>query len=157
MVRDFKFRKKFNWRKLYLLKSELFEVFDAEKFLHDFEKRLNMHYEQDVELNLKNYVNEFLPEKGKRFLDRILKFATVLLENEFSVHAANDQKFTFKRTTYKRKPEYMLDALAAIGKQSTAEEIFAYCEQHFPGIISNVNSVASACLRNEQIITVGRT
>lgn len=157
MVKDFKFHDKYNWRKLYLLRREIFEVFDSERFLHEFEKRLRMPYKYESVIDLEDYINTFIGENAKGLKDRILKFAKVLLENELSVKVGKDNKISFHRTSYKAHTEYMLDALVALGKPASAEQIFAYCKEHFPSIISNVNSIGPACHRNDQIITVGRT
>lgn len=157
MYRDFKFRDKYNWKKIYLLKRELYDVFRVKTFINAFEIILHDNYENDTEINLRDFLRKFVSINSDYFFVRLLMFAELLLEKEFAVQLNTNKQITLHRTSHKKYSDYMYDALLAIGHPAASEEIFRYCAEHFPGVIVSESTVPRACLRNDKITSVGRS
>lgn len=157
IYRESKFRVKYNWKKIYLLKKELYDVFSVEAFINTFEIILYDNYENDTDINLRDFLRKFVSINSDHFFVRLLMFAELLLEKEFAVQLNTNKLITLHRTSHKKYSDYMYDALLAIGHPAASEEIFRYCAEHFPGVIISESTVRRACLRNDKITSVGRS
>lgn len=130
------------WKNLYLVKNELFEIFDFTKFIYDVESKLNEKIKEDYKFNFRCYLSNFSFEKGSIISVELVSFCERLLKEEFPICLIINEDIIFVRNTIKPIHEYAREALEDIGAPAHKDLIEKRVKELYPDfekIISNNN------------------
>jgi hypothetical protein len=146
-----------NWCSTYLIKNELFNLYDFEAFVNDIDKRLSERIEEDYSFHFETYLHKFLKVEYSGDLMSIIPIAEHILYNEFVLTLDRYEQITFKRNTKKQVFEYVYDILGDKNEPLTVYQIYEILNANFPDVTKNAKALRGSCQRAPNLIYFGRS
>lgn len=143
------------WKKLYLLHSDLEEVFDFMSFADDLNRRLAEKIENSYTINLISYVGRFFCGSDARDIQRLKPICKILMETEFDGIQFQSNDIIFERTTYKQNHEYAYEALVLLDEATDLTTIANTVALNYPDIKLDEDALRNAMKRNKAFVVVG--
>lgn len=112
-----------NWSGVYLVKSELIEIFNFDEFIKDFYERFNERNVKSCKFIFKEYISKFLKNGCFTNLNEISTICEKIILEEFNLFLSIDKEIIFERKTIKSLTEYAYEALEILGKPSHIDDI----------------------------------
>lgn len=130
------------WKSIYLVKNELFKIFDFNKFIDDVELRISEKIIEDYKFNFKSYLSNFSFEMSKSISVELVSFCEQLLNEEFSIFLNINEDIIFERNTFKTVHEYAREALEDIGVPAHKDLIEKRIKELYPNFDKTISSTS---------------
>jgi hypothetical protein len=142
----------------YLIKLELIEIFDFDKFIEDIYQLLNDKITESYSLHFKGYLCNYFKIENKEKFDEITEICSTIIFNEFDLFVSTDGYLTFERNTVKQIQEYCYNVLEEESKPMGLIEIKNSINEKFPFLNLEIGQIRSCLLREKStFISFGRT
>lgn len=146
-----------SWRSSYLIKNDLYSLFDFEAFVNDVDRRLSEKIEGDYSFHYETYLYNFLKVEYSEELVRIIPITEHILFTEFEVSVDIQDNIVFKRNSIKQVYEYAYEALESLGEPSKVSDICKKVIEIYPDYHTDESSIRAAMQRKRGFISFGRT
>ncbi len=146
-----------SWNSVYLINSELLNLFDFEKFINDVDNRLSKRIEEEYSFHFETYLYKFLNADYSEKIQRIIPITENILFNEFELTLDSLEQITFKRNTKKQVLEYVYDILEEANEPLTVYQIFEILNANFPDVTKSAEALRGSCQRAPNLIYFGRS
>lgn len=153
----FNSRDRHNWGNFYLIQHQLINEFDFNKFANDINKRINARNELTYSSNFKIYLNNFFKNKDNSLISIVFPVAERIINKEFDLIIDLDENIVFERNTFRKVPEYAIEALEKLGLPSKIEDIYNQIELNYPEITKSQDALRGSLQRTSEIIYFGRS
>lgn len=150
-------RKRHNWKHIYLLRSDLLNLFDFIGFANDIHNRNKEKISEDYSFNFKSYLSKFLISNESLDLNIIYSLAESVLLQEFGVVLDLEDNISFNRNTSKQVYEYAYEALSLIGNPSHITEIHNKVLELYPNYKTDPKRIRASLKRKNGFVPIGRT
>ncbi len=145
------------WKSLYLIRKEITDVFDFEKFVNDISKRLRNRIVRDYRFGIKDYMTRFSKTGKLTRFPEIYPIIEHILLTEFQSNILINEEIVFQRTTRRKVCEYAYEALERLGKPSKVGEIYEKVKELNPDYKTSELSISQSMKIKDGFIYFGRS
>jgi hypothetical protein len=155
--KHFKSKDHYNWRNFYLIKKELYKIFDLNHFAFDVHNRNIARNEITYSLNFKSYLRNFIKNEDISMLSIVFQIAERIVNEEFDIIIDLNDNIIFKKNTLKQVTEYAIEALEKLGVPSKIKEIYDLIAAVDSEITKSQEALRGNLQRTPEIIYFGRS
>lgn len=142
----------------YLIKLELIEIFDFDKFVEDIYLKLNDKNTETYFLHFKGYLYNYFKNDSKEWFEEISKICDTILFNEFELVVNTEGYITFERNSIKKIQEYCYNVLEDESKPMGLVEIKNSINEKYPFLNLTTGQIRSSLIRERNtFISFGRS
>jgi hypothetical protein len=149
-------RDRYNWKCFYLIKNEIYKIFQFNDFAQDLDKRLSDRIKESYYFNFKSYVLSFINSNNLDLIDIVTDVAENILNNEFGIYVDTAENIKFSRNSQKQVFELAFEALKSLGKPSSVNEITNKIIELHPDYSTNDSKISAAMKRKYGFVPIGR-
>lgn len=135
----------------YLIHHSLYEVFDFEKFISDFNYKNSERIPETYSIQFQGYLYDFFKANRKEKFELVQSICEEIIYLEFDSVVNHDGYILFERTTKKQVYEYCLEVLSEKGQPMTIEQIGNEIKIRFPEFDTNVDSLRSSLVKEKSL------
>lgn len=148
----------YNFKNIYLIKKELYELFDFDRFASDIQIKLSSKILDSYSLDFKLYLYDYYASSPDRYNEEIHNICEIILLKEFQLIVNNNGYINFERTTKKQVREYCYEILDNISSPMKVKDILINIKSKYPDFASTIESIRSSLNREKDLFMYfGRT
>jgi hypothetical protein len=155
-LKIFKKSKKQKFKAKYLISIKYYNLFDFDNFIIDFSKEFMKVGKTDFNLDMREYVYEYMIFDDPDNFPEIYKVCCKLIENEFML-TTNDNYIRFSGKAGNVYLEFIYNYIKNAGKPCHMKQILEELRLKFSSKNFNVNSVRGYINKDERFIFFGRS
>jgi hypothetical protein len=146
-----------SYKDYYLIRSELFRIFDFAGYYDDLYERINKRIEATYLIEFDHFLHPFLKTTDPDLSDRIKPIARLIAVEELDIHMNQKNQLVFERNTLVKLSEYIVDILEEKGKPMRLHDIHVELTSRTSKAPHNIESLRSSILSIEDIVAIGKT
>lgn len=142
----------------YLVKSELFDMFDFEGAYKKINELLALRIEETYPMNIDEFLNQFTKTDDEKWVKRAKTVFRQVANEHLEIEISKDKKdFLMARNTLIKLSEHILAILQDIGRPMTLTEIHEELANRTERVPRNIESLRSSILSLDEVAAIGKT